>query len=208
MPSPGSPTPQLSRRAREIVGVARQLLEEEGAEGLSTRRLAQRLGIRAPSLYSHFANKQQLEGALVTDGLWELGDRFEVALTGPGDPVDAFAYAFRAFAKDHPHLFRLMYRVPWETTQLDPNAEQRTRLYIWRATGGDLVGARAIWGLIYGLVELELSNRLPDDGPEIDAVWREGLNALKAAMPMSGDGRAEPASVPAPATSPTPAEDT
>ena len=186
MPGSDASTVQLSPRAREIVGVARELLEEEGAEGLSTRRLAQRLGIRAPSLYSHFANKQELEGALVTDGLWELGDRFELALTGADDPVPAFAYAFRDFARDHPHLFRLMYRVPWETTQLDPASEQRTRLYIARVTGGDVVGARAIWAFVYGLCELELSNRLPDDGPAVDAVWREGLAALKAAMPMSG----------------------
>jgi AcrR family transcriptional regulator len=199
MASTGTAPPQLTPRAREIVGVARELLEEEGAEGLSTRRLARRLGIRAPSLYSHFANKQELEGALVTDGLWELGDRFEVALTGPGHPVDAFAYAFRDFAIDHPHLFRLMYRVPWETTQLDPEAEQRTRVQIGRATGGDVVGARAIWAFVYGLVELELSHRLPDDGPGTGAVWQRGLDALKAAMPMSSEG-AGPGPGPAPAS--------
>jgi AcrR family transcriptional regulator len=181
---------QLSPRAREIVDAARDMLEHEGADGLSTRRLAHRLGIRAPSLYSHFANKQQLEAALVTDGLWELGDRFEVALTGSDDPVKAFAFAFRGFAKDHPALFRLMYRVPWEVTQLDPAAEQRTRQYIWQASGGDITGARVIWAFVYGLIELELANRLPADGPEVEAVWHQGLDAIKAAMPMSPDARA------------------
>jgi AcrR family transcriptional regulator len=42
----------LSPRATEIVAAARELLEEEGPDALSMRRLAERLGIRAPSIYS------------------------------------------------------------------------------------------------------------------------------------------------------------
>jgi AcrR family transcriptional regulator len=182
---------QLSPRAREIVDAAREMLEADG-DGLSTRRLAERLGIRAPSLYSHFANKQELQAALVTDGLWELGDRFEVALTDSDDPIKAFAFAFRGFAKDHPHLFHLIYRIPWESTQLDPNAEQRTRQYVWQASGGDVVGARVIWAFVYGLIELELAGRLPADGPEIEAVWHSGLDAIKAGMPMSDPAHLRP----------------
>jgi len=41
----------LTPRAREIIAAARDLLEEEGIGALSMRRLAQRLGIRAPSIY-------------------------------------------------------------------------------------------------------------------------------------------------------------
>jgi AcrR family transcriptional regulator len=176
---------QLSARAREIVDVAHALLEEEGADGLSTRRLADRLGIRAPSLYSHFANKQELEGALVSDGLRELGDRFEAAISASDDPVVDVANAFRAFAQARPHLFRLMYRVPWHETQLDPEAELRTRRFIGQATGGDLVGARVFWSFCYGLCELELADRFPAGGPVVDELWSAGLSALKAAMPMS-----------------------
>jgi AcrR family transcriptional regulator len=43
----------LTPRAREIVNAARKLLEEEGIEALSMRRIGQRLGIRAPSIYKH-----------------------------------------------------------------------------------------------------------------------------------------------------------
>lgn len=178
---------QLSPRAREIVGVARGLLEEEGSDGLSTRRLAQRLGIRAPSLYSHFANKSELEMALISDGLDELGDRMEEALDGSDDPITDVIYAYRDFAKAHPHLFRLMYAESWDRTQLIPATEMRTRKAAWVATGGDLVGARVIWAFAYGMAELELANRFPEGGPAADAIWAAGLEALKAAMPMSRD---------------------
>ena len=48
----------LSRDA--VVAAALQLLDEVGVEGLSMRALADRLGVRAASLYWHLRDKQQL----------------------------------------------------------------------------------------------------------------------------------------------------
>ena len=45
----------MSRRD-EIVAVAESILEREGPDGLTMRRLADALGIRAPSLYKHVAS--------------------------------------------------------------------------------------------------------------------------------------------------------
>jgi hypothetical protein len=39
-----------SARARQVVAAGRRLLEEEGVEARTMRRLAERLGIQAPSL--------------------------------------------------------------------------------------------------------------------------------------------------------------
>jgi TetR/AcrR family tetracycline transcriptional repressor len=44
----------------EIVGAAIALLDEAGLDGLTLRRLAQRLGIRAPTLYWHVKDKREL----------------------------------------------------------------------------------------------------------------------------------------------------
>jgi TetR/AcrR family transcriptional regulator, tetracycline repressor protein len=43
-----------------IVDAALALLDREGVDGLSTRKLAADLGIRGPSLYWHFKNKREL----------------------------------------------------------------------------------------------------------------------------------------------------
>jgi TetR/AcrR family tetracycline transcriptional repressor len=43
-----------------IVDAALALVDREGLEGLSTRKLAAELGIRGPSLYWHFKNKREL----------------------------------------------------------------------------------------------------------------------------------------------------
>jgi TetR/AcrR family tetracycline transcriptional repressor len=44
----------------KVVGVALDLLNEVGLDGLSTRRLASALGVKSPALYWHFRNKQEL----------------------------------------------------------------------------------------------------------------------------------------------------
>ncbi|WP_224370742.1 TetR/AcrR family transcriptional regulator C-terminal domain-containing protein [Hyalangium versicolor] len=44
----------------QVVKAALELLDEEGLEGVTMRKLAQRLNIQAPSLYWHFTNKQTL----------------------------------------------------------------------------------------------------------------------------------------------------
>ena len=67
--SAANPPIELSLRAQEIVAAARELLEEEGA--VSMRRLADRLGIKAPSLYKHLPGKQALEAALISDAFLE-----------------------------------------------------------------------------------------------------------------------------------------
>src|SRR3954469_4262450 len=48
----------LSRRG--IAEEALRLVEEEGIEALTTRKLAKRLGVEGPSLYNHIANRDDL----------------------------------------------------------------------------------------------------------------------------------------------------
>lgn len=48
----------------DIIEAAFALLDEEGLEGVTLRKVAARLGIRAPSLYWHFESKQALVDAM------------------------------------------------------------------------------------------------------------------------------------------------
>src|SRR2546423_13217331 len=56
-------TPLLSREG--IVAAALALVDAEGLDGLSTRRLAAELGVSGPSLYNHVATKDELIDAVV-----------------------------------------------------------------------------------------------------------------------------------------------
>jgi AcrR family transcriptional regulator len=69
----------------EVVAAGRRLLEEEGPEALTMRRLAERLGIRAPSLYKHLPDKAALEAAIIATGFEEAAAAFEAAVEGAAD---------------------------------------------------------------------------------------------------------------------------
>jgi TetR/AcrR family tetracycline transcriptional repressor len=56
--APARPRQKLDRQA--IVAAALEILGERGLDGLTTRRLAARLGVQSPTLYWHIASKQEL----------------------------------------------------------------------------------------------------------------------------------------------------
>jgi len=171
---------ESSRRAEEIVQAARELLEEEGAGALSMRRLAERLGIRAPSIYKHVRNKRALENALISDGFEEAAAAFEHALDDADDPLGALADAYRLFAGGHPHLYRLMTERELDRANLVPGVEQRAARTIYEALGRNEDLARAAFAFAHGMTILELNNRFPPTA-DLDAAWKSGVEALKRA---------------------------
>ena len=50
-----------------IVGAGLELLDAEGLEAVTTRKLAQRLGVESPALYWHFRDKAALLQALASE---------------------------------------------------------------------------------------------------------------------------------------------
>lgn len=63
------------------------------------RRVAERVGIRAPSIYDHLPDEQALEAAVFADGLRELAEASEAAAASPGDPLAAPTETYRGFAR-------------------------------------------------------------------------------------------------------------
>jgi AcrR family transcriptional regulator len=169
---------RLTPRAREIVGAARAILDAEGLDALTMRRIAERLGIRAPSLYKHFPDKQTLTAAIISDAFEEQAESFERAVAGSDDPLAALAASYRAFALAHPHLYRLMTDQELRRDLLVPGVEERAGLTIYRAAGENADRARAAWAFAHGMALLELTNRFPP-GADIDAAWREGIRAFQ-----------------------------
>jgi AcrR family transcriptional regulator len=157
--------------------VGRRLLEEEGPASLTMRRLAERVGIRAPSLYKHFPDKAALEAAVIATGLEDAAAAFEAAVDAATDPLSALAATYRRFALDHPHLYRLMNTGPLPREHLPPGLEDRTAAPLLRVAGTQ-ARARAIWAFAHGMVLLELDHRFPPDA-DLDAAWHAGITAFQ-----------------------------
>lgn len=169
-----------SARVDEIVAAARALLDEEGADALSMRRLAERLGIRAPSIYKHLPDKRALENALISAGFEEMAAAFAAAVKDADDSIGALGIAYRSFAQDHPHLYRLMTERELDRENLTPGAEERAAQPLQQALGHNHDLARAVFAFAHGMSILELNNRFPPDA-DLDAAWQRGLAALKNA---------------------------
>lgn len=170
-------TVQLTPRAQEIVAAARQLLEEEGPAGLSMRGVAERVGIRAPSIYKHLPDKQALVHAIVSTVFAELADAFEAVLDTE-DPPGAMATIYRGYAREHPHLYRLMTEQPLDRDLLAPGVEDRAALPARAVVADDGDAGRALWAFAHGMTILELNDRFPP-GADIDAAWRAGFEAFR-----------------------------
>ena len=172
-------TEQPSARVTEIVAAARELLEAGGPEALTMRALADKLGIRAPSIYKHIPDKADLEAAVIAAAFDEQAAAFTNAIArSPRDPLSALGRAYRAWALEHRHLYRLMTNRPLDRDRLPEGVEAGAAAPIVEACGGDPDRARAAWAFAHGMTSLELADRFPA-GADLDAAWRAGLAAFR-----------------------------
>ena len=97
MPRAGLGTASVTRAGAELA-------DETGIDHLSMGVLAERLGVRTPSLYKHVDNVADLTHRIGVLAMDELADAVGAAIRGLAgkDALVAAAQAFRAFVKDHP----------------------------------------------------------------------------------------------------------
>jgi AcrR family transcriptional regulator len=180
-------------RQAQIADTARALLDAEGPQALTMRRIAGALGIKAPSLYKHVPDKAALEALVVAAGFAELADTLAAAAAadgaghadGPGK-LAAIAGAYRAYAVARPHLYRLMTQQPLRRDLLPAGLEARAAQPLAEAAGYDEARARAMWAFAHGMVSLEIDGRFPPQA-DLDEAWRAGLAAF-APSPAARDG--------------------
>lgn len=102
-------SPPAALRER-IADAARDILEREGPDAVSMRRVAQCVGVTPMAIYHHYANREALLQALVyreMDRLQALAANIP-ARARPADLVHA-ADAFLDYAFEHPHMFDYIY---------------------------------------------------------------------------------------------------
>jgi AcrR family transcriptional regulator len=154
-------------RREEILDVAESLLEAEGPAALTMRRVAEAMGIRAPSLYKHVANKDDIEAGLQERALRNL----TAVLSPAGSDLRTIMVLYREWAMAHPGLYELATRRPLRRDVIPAEVEAAAAAPVVAAAGGEEHRARALWALAHGLVDLELAGRFPPDA-DLDETWR------------------------------------
>jgi AcrR family transcriptional regulator len=194
-----------------IVRVGGELLESHGLDGLTMQAVAERVGVRAPSLYKRLRNREQLVALVVDAAVRELGIRLEAAIEEPGqDPCGALrklAHAARKFAHERPAGFRLIF-APGAEVRLDAASlatASASVVRVARQLAGDqhaLEAARTVTAWTNGFVSMELAGAFHLGG-DVDQAFEYGIARLTEAIARRpGDG--SPTRTPHPAAGSTP----
>ncbi|MBE3558793.1 MAG: WHG domain-containing protein [Ktedonobacteraceae bacterium] len=149
-----------------VIQAAANLLDEQGLEQLSLTRLAERLGIRTPSLYNYVNNLADLKRELARYSSRELLRHLTRATIGKAgnEAVFALADAYRAYARTHPACYALTQQVAdledRELREIDEETVNVARAVLapYRLSEVNMLHAiRGLRSFIHGFVSLEIS---------------------------------------------------
>jgi AcrR family transcriptional regulator len=192
---------------RALVRAATQLIEHAGPAALTLREAARLAGVSVAAPYRHFADREALLAAVLTQGFGDLADRTEAARTAAPDALQglrAVGLSYVGFAAERPSIYRLMF---------GPECDKAQHPALMAA------GQRALGVLVQAVRDAQAAGRVPPGPPELVALagWSlcHGLASLHAdgllaaTLPVRVDtaaealvdmllaGAARPAAVPA-----------
>lgn len=102
--------PLLSRE--RIVACALALVDAEGLQAVSTRRLAAELGVRGPSLYNHFRTKDEILDAVADTVCAQVDVSMFEDGTGWREALLSWARSYRAALSAHPNIVPFLAQGP------------------------------------------------------------------------------------------------
>ena len=199
----GRPREHNDETRERLLEVAERIVESEGLDALSVRRVAIRAGTTTRAVYSLFGSKDALVVALGNRAFEMLGAAIDdlPATADPGaDLVEAAVTVFRRFVLDHPSLFALAVQrttAPPELTsafrRTAGDALGRLRSRVARVEAAGRLGARTVdratvefHALCEGLAAMELRGLLSADTAE--EIWRDAVRALVAGFRQPASG--------------------
>jgi AcrR family transcriptional regulator len=176
-------------RLGEILAAARELFLEHGFENVSTRKIAERVGISQTALFAYYKTKDDILNRLIRDAFEELTAAIaEVDRTASDhrDWLRRGIAGYIAFGLSHPDEYRIAfmvmktYRKPYNAEPLEP-AGEGTRVgvpvflrlvekvdeaikagVIRGDLGSSMAVAQALWASMHGLVAALIARPSPN----------------------------------------------
>jgi AcrR family transcriptional regulator len=206
-------TSETQRSVRDqLLHAAVSLLDEHGPDALQTRKVASAAGTSTMAVYTHFGGMRGLVAQVAEESLRQ----FDAALSVPqtDDPVAdllATGMAYRRYAIERPHMYRLMFGstsahginapagniLALTVAEIEQNipsfahvvrAVRRStaagRISFGSADDDERVVATAaqFWALMHGFVLLELAGFFGDDGAAVGPVLGSMISNLFVAL--------------------------
>jgi TetR/AcrR family transcriptional regulator, tetracycline repressor protein len=178
---PSGDRPRREPLSRErIVRAALRLMDEEGLEAVTMRRIGKELGVEAMSLYNHVADKED-----ILDAVAELVMSEYRAEHGEGDWLQnawAAAHEWRRLLKAHPNVITLLIERKHPMASVEGLLPMENAFEILRQAGlskDETVQVfRAVGGYIFGFVMTEVGNMMAGQGERYSEAQVEELRRL------------------------------
>jgi AcrR family transcriptional regulator len=180
----------------EIVRQGRAILEDEGIDGLTMRRIANAVGVRAPSLYKRIRNRNDLLRLVANDTARELTAHLDSA-ADTGDPrsdLIALANAFRRFALAYPAAYGLLFAPLPDDARADADWSVRGSQAVLRASASlagerdALEAARTVTAWANGFIAMELAGAFRLGG-DVDRAFEYGVDRIARAIAIDDGHR-------------------
>ena len=184
--------------AEALLDAAERILETEGLEALTVRRVADEVGTTTRAVYTSLGSKDALLVGLGVRG-FALLEAQVTALPQTDEPtadlIAGSVSGFRAWALAHPALYQVTFQQravaspevrqrlePARRAALEPLLEVIRGIQASGGTGGRTVQEAAwqISSLCEGLAALDLRLATSDHQPDSTAIWVDALGALIA----------------------------
>jgi AcrR family transcriptional regulator len=183
--------PRRGLDSRQVIDAAVAIADREGLDAVTLARVADALGVRAPSLYHHVTGRDGLLRAIALRGLRELTASLRSAALGRAgtDALSAMAHAYRDYAHAHPGAYAATLRAP---PAGDGEHEEAGRaavevmsavLRAWHLEDEEMLHAvRVIRSALHGFVSLEAGGgfAMPLD---LDRSFERLIDTLAAGLP-------------------------
>lgn len=194
----------------DLVTAAVQLLNEQGPDALQTRKIAAAAGTSTMAVYTYFGGMRELIAEVAEEGLRQFADAQAVVEQTDDVIADLMmtGMAYRQFAIDSPHMYRLMFGVTsahgvnaprknmFDTTHVTP--EHPSAAYLFRCVQRAMAAGRIdgspddaakvaataakFWTIMHGFVMLELAGFWGEDGAAVGPVLGSMTTDLLVAL--------------------------
>ena len=179
----------------QLLDVTSHILSADGEGAVTVRTVAAEAGTSASAVYALFGSRDALVTAVSDEGFRRFADHL-AAVGQSGDPASdlgALGRAYRQFALADPHFYRVMFYRGVPPLGDDPATavEQPTFRVLHDAVARALDGtspeqvlstAVGLWGLVHGLVSLELAGLLPGEEAAQDVAFDAAAEAVATAL--------------------------
>jgi AcrR family transcriptional regulator len=178
-----------------ILAAAQRLYLEEGVEGVTMRRVAERVGVTPTALYRHFESKDSLVEAVITEGYRVFGGYLHRSLAGatPAERLRLSGQAYLDFALQQSEMYRTIFMTPLRGSTgylepRDPRKDATFRFLVDRVgeciRSGDLAPddpeevAVTIWASVHGLVALYIAGAFTGGEVAFRSIYEASMGRL------------------------------